>query len=63
MNLKPLFNVLGALLTLLGITMVVPIFISYFTEGYDLIGFIYSSLICISIGRLFGPIIDVCKDL
>ena len=50
MNLKPLFNVLGALLTLLGITMVVPIFISYFTGGYDLIGFIYSSLICISIG-------------
>jgi len=50
MNLKPLFNVLGALLTLLGITMVVPIFISYFTEGYDLFGFIYSSLICISIG-------------
>ena len=50
MNLKPLFNVLGALLTLLGITMVVPIFISYFTEGYDMIGFIYSSLICISIG-------------
>ncbi|GIS47978.1 MAG: hypothetical protein Ct9H90mP20_6480 [Candidatus Neomarinimicrobiota bacterium] len=30
--------------------MVVPIFISYFTEGYDLFGFIYSSLICISIG-------------
>ena len=50
MNLKPLFNVLGALLTLLGITMVAPIFISYFTEGYDLFGFIYSSLICISIG-------------
>ena len=50
MNLKPLFNVLGALLTLLGITMVVPIFISYFTEGYDLFGFIYSSLICIAIG-------------
>ena len=50
MNLKPLFNVLGALLTLLGITMVVPIFISYFSQGYDLIGFIYSSLICISIG-------------
>ena len=50
MNLKPLFNVLGALLTLLGITMVVPIFISYFTGGYDLFGFIYSSLICISIG-------------
>ena len=50
MNLKPLFNVLGALLTLLGITMVVPIFISYFTDGYDLFGFIYSSLICISIG-------------
>ena len=50
MNLKPLFNVLGALLTLLGVTMVVPIFISYFSQGYDLIGFIYSSLICISIG-------------
>ena len=50
MNLKPLFNVLGALLTLLGITMVVPIFISYFTDGYDLFGFIYSSLICIFIG-------------
>ena len=42
MNLRPLFNVLGALLTLLGITMVVPIFISYFAGGYDLIWFIYS---------------------
>ena len=41
MNLKPLFNVLGALLTLLGVTMVIPIFISYFTGGYDLFGFIY----------------------
>ena len=50
MNLKPLLNVLGALLTLLGITMVVPIFISFYLNGYDLSGFIYSALICISIG-------------
>ena len=50
MNLKPLLNVLGALLTLLGITMVVPIFISFYLNGYDLSGFIYSALICIGIG-------------
>ena len=50
MKLKPLLNVLGALLTLLGITMVVPIFISFYLNGYDLSGFIYSALICIGIG-------------
>ena len=50
MKLKPLLNVLGALLTLLGITMVVPIFISFYLNGYDLLGFIYSALICIGIG-------------
>ena len=50
MSLKPLLNVLGALLTLLGTSMLVPIFISFYSNGYDLYGFIYSALICVSIG-------------
>ena len=50
MSLKPLLNVLGALLTLLGTSMLVPIFISFYSNGYDLYGFTYSALICVSIG-------------
>jgi len=50
MNIKTLLNVLGALLTILGITMVMPIFISIGYDEYDLYGFFYSSAICISIG-------------
>ena len=50
MSLKPLLNVLGALLTLLGTSMLVPIFISFYSNGYDLYGFIHSALICVSIG-------------
>ena len=50
MSLKPLLNVLGALLTLLGTSMLVPIFISFYSNGYDLYGFINSALICVSIG-------------
>ena len=50
MSLKPLLNVLGALLTLIGITMLIPIFISFYFDGYDLFGFIYSALICVCIG-------------
>ncbi|MEC7747252.1 MAG: potassium transporter TrkG, partial [Candidatus Neomarinimicrobiota bacterium] len=52
MRIKTLLNILGALIAILGITMVVPILISF---GYgemdrDLNGFIFSSLICIGIG-------------
>lgn len=50
MRIKPLLNILGALLTILGITMVLPIFISYGYGESDLAGFIYSSMICISVG-------------
>ena len=50
MKLKPLLNVLGALLSLIGVTMLVPIFISFYLNEYDLFGFIYSSLICFGVG-------------
>ena len=50
MRPKPLLNILGALLSILGMTMVVPIFISYGYGESDLNGFLYSALICISIG-------------
>ncbi len=40
MNMKPIVSVLGALLTLLGITMIAPILISYSLEGSDLIGLV-----------------------
>ncbi|MFL3013155.1 MAG: TrkH family potassium uptake protein [Candidatus Neomarinimicrobiota bacterium] len=50
MKLKPILNVLGALITLLGTTMIIPILISYFSKGIDLVGLVKSSLICILIG-------------
>jgi len=50
MKLKPLLNILGALLSILGITMVVPIFISYGYGEADMMGFIQSSILCISVG-------------
>ena len=53
MKLKPILNVLGALLSLLGITMVIPILISYFSEGIDLVGLVKSSVVCILIGFPF----------
>ena len=50
MRLKPLLNILGALLSILGITMVVPIFISLGYGESDLNGLLYSALICIGVG-------------
>ena len=50
MRMKPILNVLGALLALLGVTMIVPILISYFSGESDLIGLIKSSVACILIG-------------
>ena len=50
MNIRALLNILGGLLTILGVTMVMPIFISIGYDGYDLYGFLYSSVICIGIG-------------
>ena len=50
MNIRALLNILGGLLTILGITMVMPIFISIGYDGYDLYGFIYSSVICTGVG-------------
>ena len=50
MRFKPLFNIIGALLTILGLSMFFPISISYFYNGYDLNGFLYSSIPCILIG-------------
>ena len=50
MRLKPLLNILGALLSILGMTMVVPIFISLGYGESDLNGLLYSALICIGVG-------------
>ena len=50
MRFKSLINILGGLITLLGVTMIIPIIISYFTGGSDLRGFTLSFLICILIG-------------
>jgi len=50
MKLKPILNVLGALLFLIGITMLVPIFISILYGENDTMGFIYSAMICTSTG-------------
>ena len=50
MRFKPLFNIIGALLTILGLSMIVPIFISFLYNEYDLTGFLYSSITCILVG-------------
>ena len=63
MKLKPLLNVLGALLSLIGITMLIPIFISFYLNEYDLFGFVYSSMICITIGFLLWALTRNNKSL
>ena len=50
MRIKVLFNILGALFSILGITMVVPIFISIYYGESDLYSFIISSMLCIVLG-------------
>lgn len=50
MNVKSLFNILGALSTILGLTMVIPLLISLGSGQHDFQAFIKSSIICISLG-------------
>ncbi len=50
MRFRPLLNIIGALLAILGTTMVVPIFISLGYGESDINGFIISSLLCICLG-------------
>ena len=50
MRFKPLFNIIGALLTILGLSMIIPIFISFIYSQYDLNGFLYSSVFSILLG-------------
>ena len=50
MRIKTLLNILGALLSILGITMVVPIFISLGYGEPDWEGFLISSIICVIVG-------------
>ena len=50
MKFKPLLNIIGALLSILGTSMIVPIFISIGYGESDTSGFIISSLLCIGIG-------------
>ncbi len=50
MRINPLFNIIGALLTILGFTMTIPIVISLVCGEYDLNGFLYSSIFCVSVG-------------
>jgi len=50
MKFKPLLNIIGALLSILGTMMIVPIFISIGYGEYDLNGFLISAIICIGLG-------------
>ena len=50
MRFKPLFNTIGALLSILGFTMIIPMLISWVLGESDFNGFLYSILICISVG-------------
>ena len=50
MRFKPLFNTIGALLSILGLTMIIPMLISWVLGESDFNGFLYSILICITVG-------------
>mgnify|MGYP001189932680 CR=1 FL=1 len=50
MKIKSLLNILGALLSILGLTMVFPLVISLVSGQDDYIAFFYSLLLCMSIG-------------
>jgi len=50
MRFKPLFNILGALLLILGLTMIIPMLISLAYGESDFNGFLYSILVCLIIG-------------
>ena len=50
MRLKPLFNIIGALLSILGFTMLIPLSISWWHKQSDFNGFLFSIFICVVIG-------------
>ena len=50
MRFKPLLNTIGALLSILGFTMIIPMLISWVLGESDFNGFLYSLLICITVG-------------
>lgn len=50
MRLKPLFNIIGALLSILGFTMLIPLSISWWHKQSDFNGFLFSFLICVVVG-------------
>ena len=50
MRFKPLFNTIGALLSILGFTMIIPMLISWVFGENDFNGFLFSFLVCITIG-------------
>lgn len=50
MRLKILLNVIGGLLVILGLTMILPIIISFIYKENDLNGFLVSLLLCVSVG-------------
>ena len=50
MKFRPLLNIIGALLSILGTSMIVPIFISMGYGEPDMHGFIISMLTCVTLG-------------
>ena len=50
MRFKPLFNILGSLLSILGCTMLIPLMLSWVHNESDFNGFLHSLLICITLG-------------
>ena len=50
MNFKTILNILSALLTIMGLSMLFPAFISWLYNEPDLLSFIYSSGISVSLG-------------
>ena len=53
MKFRPLLNIIGALLSILGTSMIVPIFISMGYGEPDMHGFIISMLTCVTLGLPF----------
>ena len=50
MNVKTIFNVLGAILTLTGLTMIIPALVAWGYDEPDLVGHLQSMGICVTIG-------------
>ena len=55
MNIKTVLNILSALLTIMGLSMLFPAFISWLFDEPDLLSFLYCSSITVAVGFPVAP--------